>query len=239
MVAAAGSRPDADRNARVRSLALAAAGLAVLVVSGAIAHDGRVGPSERKIFRAINDRPDWLYRPLWPFQQFGNIVIALLVGVVVAAVVRNWRLAVAVLAAVVAKLGAEKLIKSVVERRRPASTVGHVHLHGVVPEHGLSFVSGHAVITAAVAGLVAPVLARRWRPLPWVIVALNGVTRIYVGAHNPLDIVGGIGAGLVIAGLLNAVLQPARGHHPARRGRATGPGAQPAAGDLIPGTDPS
>src|SRR4029077_21038180 len=73
-------------------------------------------------------------------------------------------------------------------------------------------VSGHAVITAAMAGLIAPCLPRRWRPVPWILVALNGVARIYVGAHNPVDIVGGIALGVLIAGVLNAVLGPARHH---------------------------
>jgi len=49
--------------------------------------------------------------------------------------------------------------------------------------------------------------------VPWVFVVLNGIARIYVGAHNPLDIVGGIGVGLVIAGLLNALLAPTRAQH--------------------------
>jgi membrane-associated phospholipid phosphatase len=30
---------------------------------------------------------------------------------------------------------------------------------------------------------------------------------VYVGAHNPLDVVGGVGLGLVIAGVLNAALR--------------------------------
>ena len=47
--------------------------------------------------------------------------------------------------------------------------------------------------------------------VPWVVVALNGLARIYVGAHNPLDVIGGIGVGLVIAGVLNALLVGHRG----------------------------
>jgi membrane-associated phospholipid phosphatase len=62
------------------------------------------------------------------------------------------------------------------------------------------------VIVTAVAGLLTPILPRAWRWVPWAIVLLNGVARIYVGAHNPLDILGGIGLGLVIAGILNAIL---------------------------------
>jgi membrane-associated phospholipid phosphatase len=34
------------------------------------------------------------------------------------------------------------------------------------------------------------------------VVVLNGVGRVYVGAHNPLDIVGGAALGLVIGGPL-------------------------------------
>lgn len=196
-----------------------AGGLAVLFVCGAAAHGGKVGTPERYAFRAINDLPAWLYRPMWCFQQVGNLAVALVVGLVVAAVLRNWRLAVGVIAAAVLKLGLERAIKQVVERGRPSTVLSNVHLRGDVPTRGLSFVSGHAVITAAVAGLVSPVLPRRWRLVPWLLVVLNGVARIYVGAHNPLDIVGGIGAGLIIAAVLNAVLLPE--HEPSRGPRST------------------
>jgi membrane-associated phospholipid phosphatase len=72
---------------------------------------------------------------------------------------------------------------------------------------GLSFVSGHAAIATAVAGLVAPLLPGRWKVVPWVLVAFVALGRVYVGAHNPLDVVGGVGLGLVIAGVLNAALR--------------------------------
>jgi undecaprenyl-diphosphatase len=37
-------------------------------------------------------------------------------------------------------------------------------------------------------------------------VGLVGIARVYLGAHNPLDVVGGIGLGLAIAGMWNLVL---------------------------------
>jgi len=73
----------------------------------------------------------------------------------------------------------------VVERGRPGSTVGDVVLRGDVPTHGLSFVSGHAVITSAAAVMLMAVLGARWRWAPWAVVVLNGLGRIHVGAHNP------------------------------------------------------
>jgi undecaprenyl-diphosphatase len=197
---------------RWHDLTVGLIGLGILVFCGAVAHSGRVGSVERSAFRAINDRPEWLYRILWPFQQFGNLIVALIATLAVAVWLRSWRLAAAAAVAVGLKLWLEQVVKSVVERQRPGTSIGNVHLRGDVSAHGLSFVSGHAVITAAMAGLVAPCLPRRWRWIPWTLVVLNGVARIYVGAHNPLDVIGGIGLGLVIAGLLNALFGPARAH---------------------------
>ena len=199
-----------------RHLLLAAAGLAVLVLCGLAASSGTVGSVERGVFRAVNDLPQWLYRPLWVFQQFGNLFVAVALGVGFALLLRRAPVAGGVLAAAVLKLGLERTVKQVVERARPATTIGHVHLRGNVPVQGLSFVSGHSVIATAVATLLTPILPGRWKLAPWVVVVLNGVARVYVGAHNPLDVIGGAGLGLCIGSALNAVLAavPARGRAP-------------------------
>jgi undecaprenyl-diphosphatase len=202
----------ADSLGRSGWLLVATGGLLLLVLCGLVASTGAVGDVERSVFRAINDLPGWLYPVLWPFQQFGNLLVALVVGIVVAIVLRQWWVAAAVGAAVVLKLLGEQAVKELVQRSRPGTTIGDVTIRGDVNAHGLSFVSGHAVIVTAVAGLLTPILPRAWRWVPWAIVVLNGITRIYVGAHNPLDIVGGIGLGLVIAGILNAILAGLASH---------------------------
>lgn len=199
--------PSRKRSPVEGQLLVAVAGLVLLVVCGLVARNGRVGPAERAVFRAVNDLPDWLYRCLWVFQQFGNLVIALVVAVAIALLLRRPTVALAAGAAVGLKLVLERAVKQVVERERPGTSIGSdIHARGDVSLDGLAFVSGHSVIVTAMAGLLTPILPARWKPVPWVIVALNGLTRVYVGAHNPLDIVGGFGLGLVIAGVLNALL---------------------------------
>lgn len=199
--------PAASTPLRTGAL-VSAVGLVLLLPSALVARNGRVGSAEESVFRAVNELPEWLYRPLWVFQQLGNIVVALVIVLAVAALVRNRRLALAAVIGVVAKLVLERAVKAVVERRRPGTSLGDIVARGDVSLDGLSFPSGHAVITTAFAVALTAALPGRWSALPWVVVALNGLGRIYVGAHNPLDIVAGCGLGLVIGGALYALVAP-------------------------------
>jgi membrane-associated phospholipid phosphatase len=60
----------------------------------------------------------------------------------------------------------------------------------------------------AIAGLLMLVLPRRWGVLAIVLAACTGAARVYLRAHNPLDVVGGAAIGLAIA----AVLAGGSGH---------------------------
>jgi undecaprenyl-diphosphatase len=181
-------------------------GLAVLAIGMVIVRDGTVPGWEKSVFHRVNDLPSWLYRPLWPFQQLGALAVGP-VAAIVAALLRRFRLAIALLIATVAKLLSERAVKAIVSRQRPGTSIGvNVHLRGDVSAAGESFVSGHAVLIAAIAGLVTPYLPGRWKIVPWVVVIMVMVTRVYVGAHNPLDVVCGAALGVAIAGAINLVL---------------------------------
>jgi undecaprenyl-diphosphatase len=191
-----------------RDLLVLLASLAVFALCAVIVADGRVGPVERAAFHAVNGLPDWLYPPMLLFQYLGVLAMPLVVAAGALAF-RRWRLAAALVLVVPLKLATERLVKLLVERERPGTTVPDAILHGV-NSAGLSFVSGHAIITFAIAGLLVLVLPRRWGIVAFVLATLNAVARVYLGAHNPLDVVGGAAIGLAIAAVLDLALDVAR-----------------------------
>jgi membrane-associated phospholipid phosphatase len=199
--------PDAGRQTDVTFIVV---GLVVLVVGAFVVRDGSVSDAEEAVFNAVNDLPDALEPVLWPFQQLGALFIGPTVAII-ALVLRRYRLAIAAILATVAKLVLERVVKATVSRERPATSVGpDINARGDVSLSGESFVSGHAVLITALAGVVSPYLHGRWKIVPWVLVGLVMVGRVYAGAHNPLDVICGAALGLVIAGTINLALRPRR-----------------------------
>jgi membrane-associated phospholipid phosphatase len=210
-----------------RDVVLLVASLAVFAVCAVIVADGRAGSIERAAFHAVNGLPDGLYRPMLAFQYLGVLAMPLVVAVGALAF-RRWRLTAALVLVVPLKLATERVVKLLVARERPGSTVPEAVLRGVHPA-GLSFVSGHAIITFAIAGLLALVLPRRWAVVAFALATLNAVARVYLGAHNPLDVVGGAAVGLAIAAVLDLVLDVARDRGGSRPGQAAATGEDRAA----------
>ena len=192
----------------LRWLALSAAGLAVGAAAIAAARRPEIPPWEARVFHAINGLPDWLYWLLWPPMQLGNLVVGTLVGLATAALAGNGAVAVGVLLAMVLKLVTERVLRhEMMEylevRERPGSSQqGAILRSGDVPPRGPSFPSGHVLLVAAIGCVVAPTLPAWLVGAPVLLTVLVMVGRVYVGAHNPLDVVAGLGAGLVLGGLL-------------------------------------
>lgn len=193
-------------------LALAGAGVLVLGGSTAGARLPEIHPLEQKVFRAINGLPDWLLKPLWVPMQLGNLVVGTAVGLAVAAVERDWRLATAVVLAALLKLGTERIVRRrmaqyLTVRQRPGTSQPGAILRGAdVPKVGPSFPSGHVILVAAVASVLAYDVALDWWWFPGLLVVLVMVGRVYVGAHNPLDVTAGLGAGLLVGSLIHLIL---------------------------------
>jgi undecaprenyl-diphosphatase len=207
--AAAPEQTPADRPTRARRpmaiWGFAAAALVAVATTSVFASNGRVGATERSVFELVNGLPDALHWPMWTLQLMGVTGAAVVVALFALWRRRLW-LAASLVALVPLKLFVEKVVlKSLVHRERPGSTVPGAILRDAAPT-GLSFPSGHAMIAFGIATLLTPYLARRGRIVVWTLAVLNNVSRVYLGAHNPLDVVCGAAAGIFLGCVLTWIV---------------------------------
>ena len=181
------------------------AGGAVFTACALIAHNGRVSGAERAVFEAINGLTSALEQVGNLVQFLGTLAVGPLV-VIVALVLRRWRLAGAAALVTVLKLLIERGVWKLVYRERPAITEPNAIVRGSTATTGASFVSGHVILSTGLAWAITPYLRGRWRAVPWVVVGLIAFARIYLGAHNPLDVLGGLALGFVAGGVANRIV---------------------------------
>lgn len=199
--------PHASHSARRRwfmdGIALAAAG-GVLIVA-ILAARAPLSELETNAFRTFNGLPDAWYPFIWPFMQYGTfLTIPALAGI--ALVLRRWRLAIALALGGGGVYLLAKIVKEIVARGRPGALLEGVSMREVFQPGSLGFPSGHAAVAAAVTVVVATYLARRWTVVAVVVAAIVAVGRMYVGAHLPLDLIGGFALGIVVGCASNLVL---------------------------------
>jgi undecaprenyl-diphosphatase len=85
------------------------------------------------------------------------------------------------------------VLKLAVDRARPVD-------HPLVVEPTThSFPSGHAATSFACAATLAPFAPRQAKPVLYALAAAIAYSRVYVGVHYPLDVLGGAALGLLVA----------------------------------------
>jgi len=92
---------------------------------------------------------------------------------------------------------AAKLVKRLVHRPRPAALLPATHRRGPAAT-GLGYLSGHAGVAAALGAAALPHLGPAGRTLTLAAIPAVGLTRVYVGAHLPLDVIGGAALGVAV-----------------------------------------
>ncbi|HEV8274630.1 MAG TPA: phosphatase PAP2 family protein [Streptosporangiaceae bacterium] len=191
-----------------------AAGTAVILVTAMEARRGRVSTWEATAFRAVNDLPDALYPPAWAIMQLGTLGAAP-VAAGVAWLSGDRQLAGRLLVGGTATWALSKPVKRMVRRPRPAILLPGTHRRGR-DAAGLGYLSGHAGVVVALGAAALPRLGRAGRVLTLSAIPAVSLTRIYVGAHLPLDIAGGVALGLAIDAAL-ALAQASARPTPRRR----------------------
>jgi glycosyltransferase 2 family protein len=201
-----------------------AAGTVTMLATAAAARRSHVSRCEATAFRVVNCLPDSLYPPAWVIMQLGAL------GAAPASAGAAWlagerELAGRLLVGGTATWALSKLVKRMVGRPRPAILLPGTRRRG--PDAtGLGYLSGHAGVAVALGAAALPRLGPAARVLTLTAIPAVGLSRVYVGAHLPLDIAGGAALGLAIDAAL------------ALAGRGCGPFAGDARTEA-PGTGPT
>ena len=185
-------------------VAVLLAGAALLVLAGLAVDPVRVSGPEAAAFRVVNSTTVLPFAVVWPVMQLGNALV-IPAAALVAAAFRRWWLAGELLLAGGLTYLLAKEVKRVVVRGRPHALLSHVKIRGA-EAYGLGFVSGHAAVLSALATVAWPWLGRGSRIIACVLVVVVMLARLYVGAHLPLDVVGGVGLGLAVGGAVRLLL---------------------------------
>ena len=73
---------------------------------------------------------------------------------------------------------------------------------------GYSFPSGHSQNVSATLGCPALLATKKWLKIVlWTLLALVGISRMYLGVHTPLDVGVGLGCGLILAFALRPIFK--------------------------------
>jgi membrane-associated phospholipid phosphatase len=185
-------------------IALLAAGLVLLAGCAVLALPGDMSGLEQRIFAAVNsvDLPDWvasqvakpLSNAVW---GMGGLVIVLLL--VPKFRWRAWQYAVAAGSAYTFAF----IIEHLVDRGRPAGLPYDVVLRA--SQDGPGFPSGHVAVLTALGLTLWPFVAWPWRILIVLLIGAEAWSRVFLGVHAPLDVVGGVAAGAVVVGVIHSL----------------------------------
>jgi len=167
-------------------------------------------PVDLQLLRLVNDHASPALDHLMAAASNRGLLLALAGAFAVYLGLRSphrWLAAVLLLVAVgVADVVSVRVVKPAVDRARPCESLPSVRAP-LGCGTGRSFPSAHASDTAAAAAVIgwaAPALA----PVAVAIAALVGISRVYLGAHYPSDVVAGwvlgaaVGAALIVVARL-------------------------------------
>ena len=155
---------------------------------------------EHRTYRVINDLPDTLAPFVWPPMQFGSFPSPFALGALAFWRNRHPEPAASIIAAGFAAWITAKGVKKLVGRGRPHDFDPETNLRLWTEIDGsLGFVSGHAAVAVASAGIIHRYVSPGLGVAAYGLAGIVGFSRIYAGAHLPIDVLGGAALGVLVS----------------------------------------
>lgn len=203
-----GSRPAAPPAPRT-SRALATASVLVVVATYWLALQPGADAAQTAFMRWVNDPPrllgavlgvtNWLLRPV----PLAVLAIAL-VGWIMATArgSARWEVLRAMVLAVAVSELVTQVLKRVADQPRPTASIPGLDVHGYPKDpFGNAYPSAHTSVAVGLVAALWPWLTRPQRAVGVVVALLVALNRLYIGAHWPVDVVGGAAIGLLAGAL--------------------------------------
>lgn len=197
--------PFIPKNRRPWYIALLAVGTVVLAVSTLLAITGAVFDWERRVFDLINHA----YLPVWVSEQVAKPISNAVWGMVFLVVallavpkfrLLSWQYAVAAGSAYVTVF----IIEHLVDRARPIGLESY-EVVSRAAQDGPGFPSGHVAVIAALGLAIWPFVSWPWRIFIIALIGAEAWSRVFLGVHAPLDVVGGIAVAMVVVATIHLV----------------------------------
>lgn len=167
----------------------------LLSASAYLASHHSLSELEASIFTALYDTPSFL-RPVFTVTTQAGSIYVLMALAIIYLFIRHYHIVIRLLMSGLLSYVLAGVAKDVFGRPRPAELLSNLDI--VVRDfyvHGPGYPSGHTALATAIGLILASHLPRPWKWLPITGIILVGWSRVYLGAHAPLDIVGGFAIG--------------------------------------------
>jgi len=146
-----------------------------------------------------------------PFLRPVGLTLLAVTAIIVLFVVQRqvfWPMITAIAGAGILAYLISDALKLAFDRGRPPAYLSDVLFHGYpVDPRGTGYPSTHAAVSTAVVVGAWPWLNRPWRIGGAVAATAICLNRMYVGAHFPLDVLGGVAIGLLTGGTVLVIAQ--------------------------------
>jgi undecaprenyl-diphosphatase len=175
----------------------------VFIIGALIAESG-TGPIETAIFNVFNSMSDAFYWPFTIISIFGTIGMVIIISII--AIFRHhYGNATKILIAGIGAYMAAYWLKLLDIRARPEMFIAEANVREDASAT-LGFPSGHVAVATVLAMTAYQYLPKRYHRPVTILAFLVAISRMYLGVHLPLDLVGGFAIGLLFGGVVNFIL---------------------------------